>query len=54
MMSRRTLRIVALVLALVAGITGALGYNVVDDQNIRERSREQMDATFDCELRRDR
>lgn len=50
MMSRRTLRIIALVLALVAGISGALGYNFVDDKNIRERSREQIETPFGCEL----
>lgn len=52
MMSRRTIRIVALVLALVAGVSGALGYNFVDDKNIREQSREQSQngQPFDCIL----
>ncbi len=52
MMSRRTIRIVALVLALVTGVSGALGYNFVDDKNIREHSREQpqSEQAFDCLL----
>ena len=37
MMSRRTVRIVALVLALVAGFVGILGYNFVYDKNIRPK-----------------
>lgn len=49
MMSRRTIRIVALVLVLIAGVGGALGYNFVDDKNIREHSREQpRGQPFDC------
>ena len=35
MMRPRTLRIVALVLALIAGLVCALGYNFVFDKNIR-------------------
>lgn len=50
MMSHRTLRIVALVLALVTGISGAFGYNFVDNNNIREQSREQVGTPFDCIL----
>jgi hypothetical protein len=51
MMSRRTIRIVALVLAFVAGVSGALGYNVVDDNNIRYQSREHaLGEPFDCRL----
>ncbi len=51
MMSRRTIRIVALVLAFVAGVSGALGYNVVDDNNIRQQSREHARGQpFDCLL----
>lgn len=38
MMGRRSIRIVALVLALVAVVSGAFGYNFVDDNNIREYS----------------
>lgn len=50
-MSRRTIRIVALVLAFVAGVSGALGYNVVDDNNIRDHSREHaLGEPFDCLL----
>ena len=49
-MSRRTIRIVALVLVLVTGISGALGHNFVDDKNITERSREQTEESFDCIL----
>lgn len=51
-MSRRTIRIVALALALIAGISGAFGYNFVDDRNIREQSREQPQngQPFDCIL----
>lgn len=33
-MSRRTIRIVALVVALFAGVSGVLGYNFVNDKNI--------------------
>ena len=50
MMSRRTIRIVALVLILVAGISGALGHNFVDGKNITERSRERTEESFDCIL----
>ena len=36
-MSRRTIRIVAIALALVAGVSGVLGYNFVNNKNtIRE------------------
>ena len=35
MLPRRMLRIVALILALVAGAVCILGYNFVDDKNIR-------------------
>lgn len=50
-MSRRTIRIVALALALIAGISGAFGYNFVDVKNIREQSREQANGQpFDCIL----
>lgn len=37
MMSRRTTRIVALVLALMTGLVCALGYNFVYDTNIRPK-----------------
>jgi hypothetical protein len=37
MMSRRTIRIVALLLALIAGIVCVLGYNFVHDRNIRPK-----------------
>jgi hypothetical protein len=54
MMNRRTIRIVALALALIAGVSGAFGYNFVDDKNIREQSREQPQTgkPFDCILDR--
>ena len=37
MMSPRTVRIVAVVLALAAGLVGVLGYNFVHDKKIRPR-----------------
>jgi hypothetical protein len=37
MLPRRTIRIVALFLALIAGAVCILGYNFVEDKNIRPR-----------------
>lgn len=46
MMNRRTIRVVALLLALSAGVVCVLGYNFVDNTNIRQ-PRHQRDGLDD-------
>jgi hypothetical protein len=46
MMRPRTLRIVALMLALIAGTVCALGYNFVFDKNIRPQVSTLNDDCF--------